>query len=156
MTTLSEHPLRIVVEKRLERNYALARPATQLTLTYELRQKGRQQVALDNGDEVGLLLPEGMLLRDGDLLEADNGLIIEVKAAEEELSAAFTTDPLLLLRACYHLGHRHVPAQITQNRVSYLHDHVLDDMLRDLGLEVVTYTGSFEPEPGAYHSYNGE
>lgn len=155
MTTLTEQSARLVVEKRLESDYALARPAAQLTLTYESRQKGWQRVALDNGDEVGLFLPDGMMLHDGDLLEADNGLIIEVKAAEEELSAAFTTDPLLLLRACYHLGHRHVPVQITKNRVSYLNDHVLDNMIRELGLEVVTYTGPFEPEFVAYPGHNG-
>ena len=155
MTTVSEYSERLVVEKRLEESYALARPAARLTLTYELRQKSRQRVVLDSGEEVGLFLPRGIMLHDGDLLEADNGLIIEVNAAEEELSAAFATDPILLLRACYHLGNRHVPVQITESRVSYLHDHVLDDMVRGLGLEVVTYTGPFEPEAGAYHSDSG-
>jgi urease accessory protein len=153
--TLTEQSTRLVVEKRLEDSYALARPAAQLTLSYELRQKSRYHVTLDTGEEVGLSLPKGSVLRNGDLLEADNGLIIEVKAANEELSAAFTTNPLLLLRACYHLGHRHVPIQITESRVSYLHDDELDDMLREIGLEVVNYTGPFEPEIGTPHAHNG-
>lgn len=140
----------LVVERRLEKSYALARPAARLTLPYKLRQKSRQRVMLDTGEEVGLFLPRGTMLHEGDLLEAANGLIIEVKAAEEELSAGFTTDPMLLLRACYHLGNRHVQVQITESRVSYLRDPVLDDMVRGLGLEVVNYTGPFEPEVGAY------
>jgi urease accessory protein len=155
MTTINEQSSRLIVEKRLENSYSLARPAAQLTLIHELRQKSRQRVTLNNGQEVGLFLPRGTTLQEGDLLEAGNGLIIEVKAADETLSAALTTDPLLLLRACYHLGKRHVPAQITESRVSYLHDHVLDEMMQGLGLEVVTYNGPFEPEPGAYHSDNG-
>ena len=50
--------------------------------------------------------------------------------------------------------------QIEKDRVSYLHDHVLDEMLRGLGLEVVVTSAAFEPEPGAYggsasqHSHN--
>ena len=155
MTTVSKHSTRLVVEKRLDESFSLARPAARLTLPYELRQKSRQRVVLDTGEEAGLFLPRGTMLREGDLLEADNGLIIEVKAAEEELSAAFAIDPVLLLRACYHLGNRHVPVQISESRVSYLHDHVLDELVRGLGLEVVTYTGAFEPEPGAYYPRTG-
>lgn len=155
MVTVSQHSTYLIVEKRLEEHFALARPAAWLTLPYEARQKSRQRAILNTGAEVGLLLPGGTILREGDLLEADNGLIIEVKAAQEELSAAFAANPMLLLRACYHLGNRHVPIQISESRVSYLRDHVLDDLVRGLGLEVVTYTGPFEPEPGAYHRRNG-
>ena len=155
MTTLIKQPTRLVVTKRLEDSYALARPAAQLILIYACRQKSRQRVTQDTGEEVGLLLPGETILHNGDLLEADNGLIIAVKAADEELSAAFTTSPLLLLRACYQLGNRHVPIQITESRVSYLHDDELDEMLRKIGLEVVNYTGPFEPETGASHAHNG-
>ncbi len=78
-------------------------------------------------------------------------MIIEVNAEEEKLSAAFATVSMLLRRACYHLGKRHVPVQISESRVSYLHDQVLDDMVRGIGLDVMTYTGPFEPEVKAYH-----
>jgi urease accessory protein len=143
----------LIIEKRLETSVP-THSAAQLTLSYEARQKSRQRLNLDNGEEIGFFLPRGTVLKDGDLLEADNGLLIEIKAAEEKLSSAFTTDPLLLLRACYHLGNRHIPIEISESRVSYLHDHVIDDMLRQLGLEIVTYIGPFEPESGAYHSHS--
>ena len=57
---------------------------------------------------------------------------------------------MLIARACYHLGNRHVPLQITQYWVRYAHDHVLDAMIRDLGLLVDHEEAPFEPESGAY------
>jgi urease accessory protein len=60
-----------------------------------------------------------------------------------------------MARACYHLGNRHVALQINSNTLSYLHDHVLDDMLKGLGLEVNVLMAPFEPEPGAYNTNGG-
>jgi urease accessory protein len=53
---------------------------------------------------------------------------------------------------CYHLGNRHVPLQIAATWVRYQHDHVLDDMVLGLGLEVEVEKAPFEPEAGAYQS----
>ena len=127
---------------------------TSLTLPFELRQKSRLRTQLDNNIEIGLLLPRGTVLRQGDLLRADNGLVIEIKAADESVSTATSTDPLLLARACYHLGNRHMPLQIGNTWLRYLHDHVLDDMVKNLGLDVIAEHASFEPEAGAYTGAN--
>ncbi|HXS31813.1 MAG TPA: hypothetical protein VN755_13330, partial [Steroidobacteraceae bacterium] len=59
-------------------------------------------------------------------------------------------DPQLLARAAYHLGNRHVALQVRASVLCFLHDHVLDDMLRGLGLQVRVETLPFEPEGGAY------
>lgn len=129
---------------------ACEEPATTLTLPLDLRQKSRQRVRLDDGREAALFLQRGTVLQDDDLLVADDKTIIRVKAADEKLSAAYCDDPLLYARACYHLGNRHMPLQITREKILYLHDHVLDDMLRGLGLTVDCISAPFEPEPGAY------
>jgi urease accessory protein len=123
---------------------------TTLTLPLHSRIKSRLRVTLDNGQDAGLFLARGTTLKDGDLLRDENSITVLVKAAEESLSCVVSNDPHLLARACYHLGNRHVSIQIEPNRVSYLHDHVLDDMLRGLGLEVSLAQAPFEPEPGAY------
>lgn len=123
---------------------------TILTLPLHSRIKSRLRVTLDNGQEAGLFLPRGTTLKDGDLLGGENGINVLVKAADEALSCVVSKDPHLIARACYHLGNRHVSIQIEPGRVSYLHDHVLDDMLRGLGLEVTLTQAPFEPEPGAY------
>ena len=76
--------------------------------------------------------------------------VVVVRAAAEPVSEVCCGDPLLFARACYHLGNRHVPLQIDDGRLRYQHDHVLDDMLRGLGLQVGFAEAPFEPEPGAY------
>ena len=125
-----------------------------LSLPFELRQKSRLRANLDTGEEVGLMLPRGRVLRGGDCLKAENGLIIELKAAEELVSTATAPDALTLQRACYHLGNRHVPLQITENWIRYLKDHVLDDMVVSLGLTISHEQAPFEPETGAYHHHH--
>ena len=139
----------LYIEKRLEKN-ASVKPEAGLPLPYDLRQKSRQRVTLDNGEEVGLFLPRGSVLQNGDLLEAENGMVIEVKAAPEKISIAHTQDRNLMLRACYYLGSRHIPIQIGEEQISYLHDRILDEILVGLGLEVTTEKAPFEPECGAY------
>ena len=124
--------------------------STSLTLPFEQRQKSRLRVTLDNGNEAALILERGTVLRHGDLLRATNGQVVEVRAASETVSIVSESNPHLLLRACYHLGNRHVPLQIGDGWLRYLKDHVLDDMVRSLGLSVEYQEAPFEPEAGAY------
>ena len=84
-------------------------------------------------------------------------MVVLVQAATESLSLAECTDKLLFARAAYHLGNRHVPVEISIKseapfigNISYLHDHVLDNMLAGLGVEVTTVEAPFTPEAGAY------
>jgi urease accessory protein len=124
-----------------------------VTLPIDIRVKSRARVTLNDGREAGLMLPRGLLLRGGDLLATEDGSeVVEVIAAPESVSVVRCTDPWLLARACYHLGNRHVPLQVMPGEVRYHHDHVLDDMLRQFGLEVTFAHLPFEPEAGAYAS----
>lgn len=125
-------------------------PEATLTLPLDLRQKSRQRVLLDDGQEAGLFLKRGTVLHDDDLLLSSENHIVKVRAADENLSIARCKDPLLFAKACYHLGNRHMPLQIEKEQILYLHDHVLDEMLRGLGLEVDQICAPFAPEAGAY------
>ena len=136
------------IHERLE--HTDAENQATLTLPFELRQKSRLKATLDNGIEVGLMLQRGGLLRGGDLLRAEDGMIIKIIAAAESVSKVTHDDPLMLMRASYHLGNRHVPLQITEDYLCYTHDHVLDDMVKGLGLQVECVMAPFEPEGGAY------
>jgi len=127
-----------------------AEPPATITLTLDQRAKSRLRGVLDDGREAGIFLERGETLKDGDCLASEDGLVVRVIAAAERVSTVTTSDPLLLARACYHLGNRHVALQIEARRLRYLHDHVLDDLVRGLGLKVATEDFPFEPEPGAY------
>jgi urease accessory protein len=121
-----------------------------LVLPFAERSRSRLRAMLDNGEEAGLFLERGTILRHGDLLLADDGRLVEVEAAPETVSTVRTDDALVLARASYHLGNRHVALQIGPGWLRYCHDHVLDDMLRGFGLDVQVERAPFEPEGGAY------
>jgi urease accessory protein len=121
-----------------------------VVLPFELRQKSRLRTALQDGREIGLMLPRGSVLRGGQCLRAEDGTVILVEAALESVSTAFSKNSTLLARACYHLGNRHVPLQIGDTWLRYQHDHVLDQMIEGMGLRVFTEMAPFEPEGGAY------
>ncbi len=126
-------------------------PPLTVTLDHEQRRRSRLRVALSDGREVGIVLSRGRPLRDGDRLESEDGSVVAgVRASPEHVSVASTADAHLLTRAAYHLGNRHVPLAIESGRLLYPHDHVLDGMCRELGLDVTALTAPFEPEHGGY------
>jgi urease accessory protein len=146
----------LTVRQRLNALASTARSpaAEQLVLPFELRQKSRLRARLASGQEVGLFLERGVVLRGGDLLLADDGTVVEVVAALETVSTVRDSDATRLVRAGYHLGNRHVPVEIGEGWLRYGHDHVLDDMVRGMGLSVMVEQAPFEPEAGAYgHSH---
>jgi urease accessory protein len=143
----------IKIHRKLDRSHDSPPPAERrLTLPFGERSRSRLRAVLDDGEEAGLFLERGTILRGGDLLLAEDGRVIEVQAAAESVSTVRTENHLLLARACYHLGNRHVPLQIGANWLRYQHDHVLDDMLRGFGLTITIELAPFEPEGGAYVS----
>lgn len=127
-------------------------PTAELELSYDARQKSRFRAVLSDGREVGVVLPRGQGLRDGDLLEAADGTVVRIRASNEAVSRVQSSDLLLLSRAAYHLGNRHMPVQISNGELRYHHDYVLDEMLQQLGLEPTFAELPFEPESGAYGS----
>ena len=137
----------LTISKRLQE---VRKPDCQLILPFEARCRSRLRTKLTDGEEVAVFVERGQVLRGGELLLADDGRVIEVRAAPEMVSTVRSPEALQLHRAAYHLGNRHVRLQIGANWLRYLHDHVLDDMVRGLGLSVMVEEAPFEPEAGAY------
>ncbi len=119
----------------------------QLKLPFESRQKSRLRTRLVSGEEVGLMLPRGEILRGGDLVTASDGRVIEVVAQQEKLLHVETKE---LARAAYHLGNRHVPVEVGEGYLRISEDHVLEEMLKTLGAKLSHVEAPFEPEAGAY------
>ena len=122
----------------------------QLVLPFELRCRSRFRARLADGEEVGVVLARGQVLRGGDLLLTSDGRVVEVGAASEWVTTVRADDPRLLARVAYHLGNRHVALQIGAGWLRYSHDHVLDEMARGLGAQLTVEQAPFEPEAGAY------
>jgi len=122
----------------------------ELALPFELRQKSRLRTVLAGGEEIGLFLERGTHLRDGDCLAADDGRVVRIVAAPEDLVEVRCADADQLARAAYHLGNRHTPVQVGSGWLRLAADDVLAGMLRGLGATVTPVRAPFEPEAGAY------
>jgi urease accessory protein len=140
----------------LRRDAGVGAADERLILPFETRSRSRFRARLEHGEEVGVILPRGQVLRGGDRLLTEDGRIVEIAAASETVTTAHAGDADLLARGAYHLGNRHVPLQIGPLWLRYSHDHVLDDMLQGLGFRLVVEDQPFEPEPGAYHAHGVE
>ncbi|MEX3841171.1 urease accessory protein UreE [Paraburkholderia sp. BR10882] len=140
------------IDKRLNAKLApvLVKRAPTLTLPYDARCKSRLAATLDTGEEVGVVLPRGTVLRDGDLLVADDGGLVRVIAAAESVLRVRAPDRLTLTRAAYHLGNRHTPVEVGADELKLEADPVLEDMLKRLGAQVQRVELPFQPESGAY------
>ena len=143
----------ITIHERIEGEQAAA--AESIVLTFDQRRRSRLRATLESGAEVALVLPRGTVLKDGDRLRGQDGIVVAVRAAAEEVSTARTGDARLLARACYHLGNRHIPVEVGDGWARYQHDHVLDHMVAELGLDVSVESLPFEPESGAYGEHGG-
>jgi len=125
-------------------------PYTELELPFEQRQKSRQLVVLANGETAALALERGTVLRGGDFVSAEDGRLVRIKAAPEELYKIVCATPHELCRAAYHLGNRHVGMELRDGAILIERDRVLLTMLTALGARVEEIAAPFEPEGGAY------
>ena len=132
-------------------------PTDRIALPWELRRKSRLRATTAAGAAVGVFLPRGTVLVDGSLLRTSDGHIVAIVAAAEDVSTIRSSDPLLLTRVAYHLGNRHIRVQIGAGYLRYRHDRALDELVRELGAEVIVEEAPFEPERGTKdHAHDHE
>jgi urease accessory protein len=125
-------------------------PADRITLSYDERHRRRLRFLAAAGTEFLLDLPRTTVLGDGDGLKLEDGRIILVTAAAEPLLEVTTGDAEQLAKLAWHIGNRHLPAQIANGRILIREDTVIESMLMGLGASVRHVTEPFTPEPGAY------
>ena len=130
-------------------------PIDRVELPHDLRHLRRKLLHLENGEMVMLDLKEPVLFANGDLLVREDGELIEIVAASEKLFEIKPRNRLHLIELAWHLGNRHLPAQIEEERILILRDHVIRSMLEGLGATVTEVSEPFQPARGAYHAHGG-
>jgi urease accessory protein len=121
-----------------------------IVLSHDQRDRGRLRAHTNDGVEVRIFLERGSPLLVGEVLRTECGKHLVVEGAYENVVTATCNDWPAFSRACYHLGNRHVKVQIGELWLRILPDHVLEDLLRKLGLTLSHESGIFVPEQGAY------
>lgn len=144
----------LTINKLLPRGQSLApalrRRAATVELDWDTRQKSRFEATDSQGRRLGVFLPRGSVVRGGDVLVAEDGSLVVAQAAPQPVLEVRASNPFDLLRAAYHLGNRHVQLELQPEVLKLEPDHVLAQMLRQMGLQVAEAQAAFEPEAGAY------
>jgi urease accessory protein len=153
----------ITASKLMPQGAGLARPLIQraatVQLDWDVRQKSRFECTDSMQRQIGVFLPRGTVVRGGDVLVAEDGSLLRVLAAAQDVLritiCAQHGSPFDLIRAAYHLGNRHVQIELKPDHLKIEPDHVLADMLRAMHLIVTAVNEPFEPEGGAYSAHSG-
>lgn len=120
--------------------------AHSIALTYDARFLRRKVLETATGLRFLVDLPHTTSLNQGDAFVLEDGRLIGVVAAKEDL-LEIKGD---LTRLAWHIGNRHTPCQIEPDRLLVQREHVMRGMLEQLGAELREVTEAFTPEGGAY------
>jgi urease accessory protein len=125
-----------------------------VVLAHDERHLRRKVLRLEHEGEVMVDFPAAVSLENGDALALEDGRLVEVIAAEEELLEITAHSEAELSGLCWHVGNRHLAAQIEAGRILILRDHVIKAMLEGLGVHVHEVSEPFHPMRGAYSGHN--
>ena len=125
-------------------------PADCVVLDYDERHRRRLSMQGKKGLPFLIDLPQAAGLHGGDALVLEDGRLIEVVAASEPLLEICCADALQTARIAWHLGNRHIATQLCGTALRIRLDHVMADMAKRLGAEVIEIEAPFDPERGAY------
>lgn len=127
--------------------------ADMVVLDYDGRHRRRIVLTGLSGARYLLDLAEAAHLKDGDGLELAAGGMIQVVAKAEPLLEVTAHSPADLVRLAWHIGNRHLAAQVFADRILIRRDHVIAHMLEHQGAHVREIEAPFDPEGGAYHEH---
>ena len=119
----------------------------EISLSYEERFIRRKKLITNNGTEFLVNLKETVSVDENHFFELENGKLIKVISKEENLIEV-TGDNLKQI--IWHIGNRHLPCQIEENRILIQDDAVILDMVLNLHGNVKKVFEKFKPEGGAY------
>jgi urease accessory protein len=134
-------------------NFLTETPWDLIVLDSTERHLRRKLITLQHGDDVMVDLDKTVKLEDRDCLILDNGRLVQVIAADEDLLEVTGRNAEHLVQLAWHIGNRHLEAQIEATRILIRRDHVIAHMLEHQGAKVTEVREAFSPENGAYHSH---
>lgn len=121
-----------------------------VVLSFDDRYRRRHRLTTEDGFSFLLDLAAPVVLKEGDLLLLEDGQVVAVVAAREALMEAVPSCGLSMARMAWHIGNRHLEAEIYDNAIRLRRDHVIQAMLEQLGATVTLIDAPFSPEGGAY------
>jgi urease accessory protein len=128
-------------------NTGLASHKDFIELSYDERFLRRKKLTSYNGIEFLVDLKNTISLKKDDMFKLDSGLLINVRYKIEELLEIKGNN---LMHLIWHIGNRHIPCQIEENRILIQNDKVIEEMILRLNGQTKVVLEAFDPEGGAY------
>jgi urease accessory protein len=142
----------LILNKLLPQGAGLApvllKRAGVLSLPFAHRQHHEANLSDGEGRELGLRLPAGSTLRDGDVLVAEDGTLLRVEAAPEPLllvHAPAAGGMAELLRLAHQLGEMHVHMEARSDHLRVPGDAELAQWLERQDFVLAPEVASFDP-----------
>ena len=129
------------------RNIGTASNEDFIELSYDERFLRRKKLTSYNGIEFLVDLKNTISLKKDDMFKLDSGLLINVRYKIEELLEIKGNN---LMHLIWHIGNRHIPCQIEENRILIQNDKVIEEMILRLNGQTKVVLEAFDPEGGAY------
>jgi urease accessory protein len=130
--------------------YLLETPWDIIVMDSTERHLRRKLITLQHGDEVLVDLEKTVKFEDRDCLILEDGRLVQIIASDEELMQVEARDAAHLTQLAWHIGNRHLEAQIEARRILIRRDHVIAKMLEQQGATITMVRETFSPEHGAY------
>lgn len=118
-----------------------------IELSYDERFLRRKKLTSYKGIEFLVDLKNTISLKKDDIFRLDSGLLINVRYKIEELLEIKGNN---LMHLIWHIGNRHIPCQIEENRILIQNDKVIEEMILRLNGQTKVVLEAFDPEGGAY------
>jgi len=115
--------------------------------------KARQRVMTDGGREIGISLPHGVALKDGDVLHLDDEVAIVVEQADEDLLWLQPKSPEEFGFLGYQVGNLHRAAMINHHGIAVLYDKAIEALAQRFHVNTLRAPGKFRPGQTQGHSH---
>ncbi len=129
--------------------------ADTVILDHEARGLLALKLHCENGLIAGFAGDKPANLRDGDAFKLEDGRLILVRAANEELVKVTAENPLRLVRLAWQLGSNHVAMEATVDALYVESDLLLEELIRGQGCILAPVIRPFNPENAVEHGHCG-
>lgn len=130
------------------------RPVETVPMGWEARLRSRQRVRTSRGAELGISLPTGQAMHEGDVLYEDDQRVVVVATVPEDVLVLYPESRVEMGRVAFQVGNRHAPVQVEERRILTPYDHVLEEYFRNLGVRCERTKEPFTHDFGTYHHHH--
>ncbi|MEN3930447.1 urease accessory protein UreE [Microvirga sp. W0021] len=124
-----------------------------VVLDHEARQQKSMSLFGENGTKAEFASDKAPNLKDGDALKLEDGKLLLVKAANENLLKVTAENPLRLVRLAWQLGSQHALVEATADALFVERSAALEELVRGQGCSSEAVERPFNPEQAA-HSHD--